>query len=120
MSSQLEGSREMMYRAVVEATAQGRISHPFQGAIASHYSGGTVNYVVDEALRIHGENGYMQRHSLEYLYRMVRAYRIGGGTDEIVRHMIASRLRKRSFRRLWSNRIPGPSCRSGLPLSYPE
>jgi len=42
MSSQLEGSREMMYRAVIEATAQDRIPNPFQAAIASHYSGETV------------------------------------------------------------------------------
>jgi len=89
MIMELEASRTLMYRSVEEANQQDRIPDPLHAAIASLYSVETVNFIVDEALQIHGANGYMQGHALEYLYRMIRGYRIGGGTDEVVRNMIA-------------------------------
>jgi alkylation response protein AidB-like acyl-CoA dehydrogenase len=89
MVSRLEASRALMYGAVERATEQGRVPEPLHAAIASLYSVETVGFVVDEALQIHGANGYMRNHPLEYLYRLVRGYRIGGGTDEVVRSMIA-------------------------------
>jgi hypothetical protein len=54
----------------------------------------TANEVVSEALQIHGANGYMRGHPLEYLYRFARGYRIAGGTDEIQRNTIARRLKR--------------------------
>jgi len=50
--------------------------------------------VIDEALQIHGAMGYMKESPVEYLYRLVRGWKIAGGTVEIQRNMIATDLKK--------------------------
>jgi acyl-CoA dehydrogenase len=45
--------------------------------------------VVDQAVQIHGGNGYMREYLVERLYRDARLYPIGGGTREIMNEIIA-------------------------------
>ncbi|WP_251329837.1 acyl-CoA dehydrogenase family protein [Haloplanus pelagicus] len=52
-----------------------------------------VDDVVDQALQIHGANGYERGHPIEQLYRIGRRWRIAGGTDEIQKNGIASVLK---------------------------
>lgn len=47
------------------------------------------SFVVNEAVQIHGGNGYMRDYLVERLYRDARLYPIGGGTREIMNEIIA-------------------------------
>ena len=47
------------------------------------------SFVVDQAVQIHGGNGYMREYLVERLYRDARLYPIGGGTREIMNEIIA-------------------------------
>ncbi len=48
--------------------------------------------VADEALQIHGGYGYMMEFPVQRYWRDVRLARIGGGTDEIQKEIIAQEL----------------------------
>jgi alkylation response protein AidB-like acyl-CoA dehydrogenase len=48
--------------------------------------------VVDNALQTLGGRGYTQNYPLERILRDVRLARIGAGTDEVLRELIAARL----------------------------
>ena len=48
--------------------------------------------VADEALQIHGGAGYMQEYPVQRAWRDSRLLRIGGGTDEIMREIIAKQM----------------------------
>ncbi len=48
--------------------------------------------VADRVLQVHGGMGYMKDLPVERLYRLIRLLRIGGGTSEIQRHLIAQAL----------------------------
>jgi acyl-CoA dehydrogenase len=50
------------------------------------------NRVVDEAVQIHGGSGYMQEYEISRMYRDMRLNRIGAGTDEIMKEVIAKEL----------------------------
>jgi alkylation response protein AidB-like acyl-CoA dehydrogenase len=44
--------------------------------------------IADKALQIHGGMGYSKDHVVEQFFRDVRVFRIGGGTDEIMKYLI--------------------------------
>jgi len=89
MVKRLEASRALTYRAGRQANEAGRVPDPLQSAIAKLFATEIAEHVVDQSLQMHGAGGYQQGHPLEYLYRIVRGYRIAGGTDEIMRNTIA-------------------------------
>jgi acyl-CoA dehydrogenase len=45
--------------------------------------------VVDDALQVHGGYGYSEEYPIARLWRDVRLMRIGGGTDEVQREVVA-------------------------------
>jgi alkylation response protein AidB-like acyl-CoA dehydrogenase len=94
MVKRLQCSRAMVYQSATSAVENDRVPDPLEATIAFLHSGEVADFVVDEALQMHGANGYMKGHALEYLYRLIRGFRLGGGTDEIQRNTIA-RLVKR-------------------------
>ncbi|MEF8857056.1 MAG: acyl-CoA dehydrogenase family protein [Haloplanus sp.] len=100
MLKELELSRSITYQTAEAAVAQGRVPDPLGTHIANLYAGEMVERVVSEALQVHGANGYQQGHPLEYLYRLQRGYRLGGGTDEIQKNTIARRLKDEGVPRL--------------------
>jgi len=52
----------------------------------------TMEYCAREALQILGGMGYMRGNKVERIYREVRVYAIGGGSEEIMRDLAARQL----------------------------
>ncbi len=61
-------------------------------SMAKLYASEMCDRVADRVLQVHGGIGYMKELPVERLYRLARLLRIGGGTSEIQRYLIAKTL----------------------------
>jgi alkylation response protein AidB-like acyl-CoA dehydrogenase len=89
MATKLEGARLLIYRAASQENP-GRM----EASMAKVRANEVGQEVVDEALQIHGAMGYSKESPIEYLYRLVRGWKIAGGTVETQRNGIAEQLKK--------------------------
>ncbi len=93
MSVQLEAARSLTYRA---AESRGAGGSPFPDAAmaaqAKIFTAEASIRVVNDALQVFGAAGYSRRNPLERMYRDVRMFTIGGGTAQILRTVVASRI----------------------------
>ena len=93
MSVKLEAARSLTYRA---AASRGPGGSPFPdpalAAQAKLFTSEAAISVVSDALQAHGAAGYSRNHPLERMYRDVRMFTIGGGTAQILRTVVASRV----------------------------
>ena len=93
MSVQLEAARSLTYRA---AESRGPNGSPFPDATmaaqAKIFTAEASIKVVSDALQVFGAAGYSRRNPLERMYRDVRMFTIGGGTAQILRTVVASRI----------------------------
>ena len=93
MSVKLEAARSLTYRA---AASQGPSDSPFPdpalAAQAKIFTSEAAISVVSDALQAHGAAGYSRTNPLERMYRDVRMFTIGGGTAQILRTVVASRI----------------------------
>ncbi len=93
MSVQLEAARSLTYRA---AESRGPNDSPFpdpaMAAQAKIFTAEASIRVVSDALQVFGAAGYSRRNPLERMYRDVRMFTIGGGTAQILRTVVASRI----------------------------
>jgi len=94
MFKELEAARALTYKTAEDAVKRGRVPDQLYASLANLKSSEMIQQVATEALQIHGANGYMQGHPMEYMYRMARGRRLGAGTDEIQKNTIASTLKK--------------------------
>lgn len=62
---------------------------PGLAAMTKNAATDMCSFVVDQAVQIHGGNGYMREYLVERLYRDARLYPIGGGTREIMNEIIS-------------------------------
>ncbi len=82
--------------------ANGIEEYAIEDSINKVYSSEMLDYIVDEALQIHGGYGYIHDYPIERGYRDSRINRIWEGTNEINRLLIMDMLTKRAMK----NRLP--------------
>lgn len=93
MSTQLEAARSLTYRAAVSRGPNGRpFPDPTLAAQAKIFTAEAAIEIVSAALQVHGAAGYSRNRPLERMYRDVRMFTIGGGTAQILRTVVASRI----------------------------
>jgi alkylation response protein AidB-like acyl-CoA dehydrogenase len=92
MATKLDAARLLIYRAA--SNAKDDSPTRLETSMAKVMANEVGQYVVDEALQIHGAQGYVKDSAMEYLYRLVRGWKIAGGTIEIQRNNIAKEVKK--------------------------
>ncbi|WP_409462388.1 acyl-CoA dehydrogenase family protein [Amycolatopsis sp. GA6-003] len=94
MATRTEASRLLVYAAAAAYDA-GEQNLAGRAAMAKLFATETAQYVVDQAVQLHGARALRRGHLLEHLYREVRAPRIYEGASEIQRTIIARSLQRR-------------------------
>jgi alkylation response protein AidB-like acyl-CoA dehydrogenase len=90
MATQIEAGQQLAYSAVRKYLEGG---YPVKEiTMAKLFTAQMSNRVVDEALQIHGGAGYMNEYEIGRIWRDLRLNRIGAGTDEIMKEVIAKEL----------------------------
>jgi acyl-CoA dehydrogenase len=95
MSTRIEAGRLLVRRAAAayDGGAE-RTTITTTAAQAKLFATETAQWVVDQAVQLHGARALQQGHLLERLYREVRAPRIYEGASEVQRTIIARGLMK--------------------------
>ncbi|MGI5392188.1 acyl-CoA dehydrogenase family protein [Streptomyces sp. CA-251251] len=91
MALRTEAARLMVYAAAT-AYDEGAADVPRRAAMAKLLATETAQYVVDQAVQLHGARALRRGHLLEHLYREVRAPRVYEGASEVQRGIIAKEL----------------------------
>jgi alkylation response protein AidB-like acyl-CoA dehydrogenase len=94
MAVKVEAMRLMIYRAAHQI-AEKHPDGPHNAALAKAYSGEAAFEVADSAMQVHGGYGYSSEYPLERMLRDVRAFKVGGGSTQIMKNRIASGLFER-------------------------
>jgi alkylation response protein AidB-like acyl-CoA dehydrogenase len=90
MATKIEAARDMVYTTAWRF-ADGQ--YPVREiSMAKLFTSRIAFEVADECLQIHGGNGYMREYGVERLWRDLRLYRIGAGSDEIMLDLIGRSL----------------------------
>lgn len=90
MARQTDVAREYVRAVARLFTAGEEVSR--EVAMAKNTAVYACDFVVREAVQIHGGLGYMRESEVERHYRDARILGIGGGTNEIMNEVIAERL----------------------------
>jgi alkylation response protein AidB-like acyl-CoA dehydrogenase len=93
MQIQLTASRLMLYAAARSRGPNGSVfPDPDLAAQAKVFASEASIKIVSDALQLFGARGYGQDFPLERMYRDVRMFTIGGGTAQVLRTLIASKI----------------------------
>lgn len=96
MAIGLDAARLMLYRAAASAGSDG-FPDARLAAEAKILASETAIKVTNDALQIHGAAGYSRNRPLERMVRDARMFTIGGGTAQLLRNLVASRILERKF-----------------------
>jgi alkylation response protein AidB-like acyl-CoA dehydrogenase len=93
MQTQLTASRLMLYQAARSRGPDGSaFPDPMLAAQAKIFASETAIRIVNDALQVFGARGYSRELPLERMARDVRMFTIGGGTAQVLRTLVASKL----------------------------
>lgn len=96
MSTALESARLLVHKAAASGMQDG-FPDPLLAAQAKILASETAIKVTNDALQLHGAAGYSRRLPLERMARDARMFTIGGGTAQLLRNLVASRILDRKF-----------------------
>jgi alkylation response protein AidB-like acyl-CoA dehydrogenase len=86
MATKLESARQMVYTT---AWRHANGEYPVREiSMAKLHASRIAVEVADECIQIHGGAGYMREYGIERVWRDMRLFRIGAGTDEIMLDLI--------------------------------
>jgi acyl-CoA dehydrogenase len=101
-------ARQLVRHRLVEMHRQVEVARTYTRHVAARYADGeqvvaeaalakntavaACDYVVDEAVQLHGGLGYMRGTEVERHYRDARILGIGGGASEVMTELVAARL----------------------------
>ena len=91
MATALDAARLMIWRAAAGADESG-FPDATEAAQAKILASETAVKVTNDALQMFGAAGYSRNRPLERMVRDARMFTIGGGTAQILRTLVASRL----------------------------
>jgi len=98
MSVQIEAARSLLHRAALSA---GHNGSPFPDATLAAqgkiFTSEMALKVTTDALQVFGARGYSRNYPMERLARDARMFTIGGGTAQILRTVVASRILDRKL-----------------------
>ena len=91
MSIGLEAAQGLIYKAALSAGRPGGSGFPDMAAAARAkiFAAETAIRVTNDALQLHGAQGYSRNLPLERMARDARMFTIGGGTAQILRTQVA-------------------------------
>jgi alkylation response protein AidB-like acyl-CoA dehydrogenase len=94
MSMQIAAARLLIHKAASQADP---FPEPTIAAQAKVFSSEMAIRVTNEALQVLGARGYSREWPLERMVRDARMFTIGGGTAQVLRTLIASRILHRKL-----------------------
>ena len=93
MSVQAEAGRALLYKAAASAGTNGSpFPDPTLAAQAKIFASEMAIKVTTDALQVFGARGYSRKYPMERIQRDARMFTIGGGTAQILRTVVASRI----------------------------
>jgi short-chain 2-methylacyl-CoA dehydrogenase len=94
MAMEVELARTITYKAACAYEYTGESSPEFRklAAMAKLFASETSKRATDQAVQIHGGNGFMEEYPVARYYRDVKVNEIGEGTSEVQRILIAREL----------------------------
>jgi short/branched chain acyl-CoA dehydrogenase len=94
MATEVELARTITYKAACAYEYTGESSAEFRklAAMAKLFASETSKRATDQAVQIHGGNGFMEEYPVARYYRDVKVNEIGEGTSEVQRMLIAREL----------------------------
>jgi alkylation response protein AidB-like acyl-CoA dehydrogenase len=112
MQNQLTASRLMLYQAARSRGPDGSaFPDPMLAAQAKIFASEAAIKIVNDALQFFGARGYSRDLPLERMARDVRMFTIGGGTAQVLRTLVASKMLGWKLPQTRDGYAPKPSMR---------
>jgi len=112
MQTQLTAARLMLYAAARSRGPDGSaFPDPMLAAQAKIFASESAIKIVNDALQLFGARGYSRDLPLERMARDVRMFTIGGGTAQVLRTLVASKMLGWKLPQTRDGYAPNPSMR---------
>ncbi len=112
MQTQLTAARLMLYQAARSRGPENSVfPDPMLAAQAKIFASETAIKIVNDALQFFGARGYSRELPLERMARDVRMFTIGGGTAQVLRTLVASKMLGWKLPQTRDGYMPKPSMR---------
>ena len=112
MQTQLTAARLMLYQSArSRGPDNSEFPDPMLAAQAKIFASETAIKIVNDALQFFGARGYSRELPLERMARDVRMFTIGGGTAQVLRTLVASKMLGWKLPQRRDGYLPKPSMR---------